>query len=202
MLYGAMFAWLQCLREYFPAHLVWPCWVSPWRVPGRAGSVSCGESPCCHQGMSPSCSTPRAALVLHLSFLGSQNPVAGPSACSRCVEQRVGGAAVLLQLQWQQGRVGSHPRVFGPLLSFWYLLKISWGLFFWNWVVCQSPALVGGFAEGVSDPAEPRQVPAAVRLSPLSFICCPDAAFDFPRPTCFKSLVFRLWQLETSRINL
>lgn len=84
----------------------------------------------CHQGMSPSCSTPRAALVLHLSFLGSQNPVAGPSACSRCVEQRVGGAAVLLQLQWQQGRVGSHPRVFGPLLSFWYLLKISWGLFF------------------------------------------------------------------------
>ncbi|KAL2297095.1 hypothetical protein Nmel_015153 [Mimus melanotis] len=79
MLYGTMFAWLQCLRQYFPAH-----GLAMLGFTLRCARVSCGKSPCCHPGrhqvMPPSCIVSHMLPLLCMSrgtpgVLGSQNPV-------------------------------------------------------------------------------------------------------------------------------
>lgn len=110
------------------------------------------RSPCCHPGwhqvLPPSCSVSHTALALRVPrHLGvselTERRGLVPTSSSQCVQQRVGGAAilVLLQLQRQQGQMGSHPRVFGPSLSFCYLLKINWGLFFENGISLKESSL-------------------------------------------------------------
>lgn len=145
MLYGTMFAWLQCLREYFSAHLVWPGWASPSSV---AGWAHWQEPLLPSWQASGAASVSHTALALHVPrYLGvselTEPRGLEPTASSHCVQQRVGGAAilVLLQLQRQQGQMGSHPRVFRPSLSFCYLLKISWGIFFENGISLKESSL-------------------------------------------------------------
>lgn len=119
------------------------------------------KSPCCHPGrhqvMPPSCPC-SACPEAPQAFWALRTLYAGPKCLLTPCEQRVGGAAILLQLQWQQEQTGSHPRVFRLSLSYAQnklvviLLKFNFSEKEWS---ASALSWLGGFAEGVSDPAEP-----------------------------------------------